>query len=200
MGTPVLVHPIMSPAKPTLGCPDSKNQSLPPLAKIIKDKCLGIFFQQSSAVSLSASAAFTYFGYEAHSHALRFRSSGPFAPRLTPVSQPIPLLPGLLRRPVPWEDTIKPSKFPAEKYHPTQAGIESRVPPKRKRIPESMYHHTQAGNGSHDAKEGGQRRRMQKLWCDADVSVNVWSPGRRVVQCVRLERHQGTQGESEEVI
>ncbi|KAI3573988.1 hypothetical protein IWW34DRAFT_706362 [Fusarium oxysporum f. sp. albedinis] len=70
-----------------LGCPDSKNQSLPPLAKIIKDKCLGIFFQQSSAVSLSASAAFTYFGYEAHSHALRFRSSGPFAPRLTPGTQ-----------------------------------------------------------------------------------------------------------------
>jgi hypothetical protein len=176
-----------------LGCTDSKNQSLPPLAKIIKDKCLGIFFQQS-AVSLSASAAFTYFGYEAHSHALRFRSSGPFAPRLTPgtqlwpgnpshnedhyvwPSQPIPLLPGPLRRLVPWEDKIKPSKFPEEKYHPTQAGIESRVPPKRKRIPESMYHHTQAGNGSHDAKEGGQ---IQE---DAKIVVRR----RRVTNCLVL--------------
>ncbi|KAJ3453570.1 hypothetical protein MRS44_017817 [Fusarium solani] len=68
---------------PALGCPDSKNQTLPPLAKVVVENCPGIPPQQSGAVSLPAPAAPTFFGYEAHSHAHHFKSSEHFAPHTT---------------------------------------------------------------------------------------------------------------------
>ncbi|RSL38530.1 hypothetical protein CEP54_016403, partial [Fusarium duplospermum] len=68
---------------PALGCPDSKNQTLPSLAEVIEKNCPGIPLQQSRAVWLSAPAAHTFFEYEAHSHAHHFKSSEHFAPHTT---------------------------------------------------------------------------------------------------------------------